>query len=255
MRIAVIGGTGLIGSRVVAGLASHGHEALAASPATGVDTLTGEGLADALEGVSVVVDVSNAPSFEDAAVMEFFTTSTRNLLAAEGALGVGHHVALSVAGADRLAESGYFRAKIAQEELIRTSGIPYSIVHATQFFEFVGAIAQAATENDTIRIPPVLVQPMAADDVAARVGTIALGPPLQGMVEAAGPEQFRLDVFINRWLSTRDDPRTVVTDQSARYYGALLDERDLLPEFSVTCGPTRFADWLSRSARLQEAHR
>jgi uncharacterized protein YbjT (DUF2867 family) len=248
MRIAVIGDTGLIASRVVAGLSSHGHETLAASPATGVDTLTGEGLLDALAGASVVVDVSSSPWFDDAAVLEFFTTSTRNLLIAEEAEGVGHHVTLSAVGTERLAESGHFRAKIAQEELIRASGIPYSIVHTTPFFEFVTGIAEAATEGDTIRVAPALVLPIAADDVAAALVRIALGPPTEGVVEVAGPEQFRLDVFIDRWLQARNDPRVVVSDRYARYFDALLDERTLLPGFNATIGETRLADWLARSA-------
>src|SRR5262245_43325415 len=192
MKIVVIGGTGLIGSKLVKKLREHGHEAVAASPDSGVNTLTGEGLAEALTGASVVVDVSNSPSFEDAAVLKFFETSTRNLLSHEAAAGVGHHVALSVVGSDRLLESGYFRAKIAQEKLIRESPIPYSIVHATQFFEFVKSIAAAATDGNTVRLAPVFIQPMAADDVAGAVGRIAVGPPRNGMIEVAGPERFRL---------------------------------------------------------------
>ena len=201
MKIVVIGGTGLIGSKLVKKLREQGHEAVAASPNSGVNTLTGEGLAEALRGASVVVDVSNSPSFEDAAVLKFFETSTRNLLAAEAAAGVGHHVALSVVGTERLSESGYFRAKIAQEKLIKESAIPYSIVHATQFFEFVKSIADAATDGNTVRLAPVLIQPMAADDVASAVGKIAVGTPLNGTVEVAGPEQFRLDELIRRGLA------------------------------------------------------
>jgi uncharacterized protein YbjT (DUF2867 family) len=191
MKIVVIGGTGLIGSKLITKLREHGHDAVAASPNSGVNTITGEGLAEALRGASVVVDVSNSPSFEDAAVLTFFETSTRNLLAAEAVAGVGHHVALSVVGTERLSESGYFRAKIAQENLIKGSSIPYSIVHATQFFEFVKSIAAAATDGKTVRLAPVLIQPMAADDVAGAVGRIAVGKPVNGTVEVAGPEQFR----------------------------------------------------------------
>lgn len=219
MKIVVIGGSGLIGSKLVTRLGEHGHEAVPASPSTGVNTLTGEGLAEAFIGASVVIDVSNSPSWEDAAVLKFFETSTRNLLAAEAAAGVGHHVALSVVGTDRLAESGYFRAKIAQEELIENSSIPYSIVHATQFFEFVKSIAAEATDGDTVRLPPALVQPIAADDVAEAVGRISVGSPGNGITEVAGPEQFRLDELIRQGLAVRNDPRTVVTDPHARYFG------------------------------------
>ena len=212
MKIVVIGGTGLIGSKLVTKLRDHGHEAVPASPDSGVNTLTGEGLADALQGAAVVVDVSNSPSFEDAAVLEFFETSTRNLLDAEAAAGVGHHVALSVVGTDRLPDSGYMRAKLAQEKLIEGSSIPYSIVHATQFFEFVGRIADDATDGDTVRLPPVLIQPMAADDVATAVGRVAVGEPLNGIVEIGGPEPLRFDDFIRRGLAARHDPRQVVAD-------------------------------------------
>lgn len=251
MKVTVIGGTGLIGSKVVAKLTAHGHEAVAASPRTGVDTLTGEGLAEALSGASVVVDVSDSPSIEDAAAMAFFTTSTRNLLAAEAAAGVRHHVVLSVVGSNWLTGSGYFRAKNAQETMIEASGIPYTIVRATQFYEFVGRIAASATDGDTIRIAPALVEPVAADDVAAAVGRLAVRPPVEGVVEVAGPEQFRFDVFINRWLQARDDPRVVATDQAVPYFGAVLDERDLLPEFTATIGTIRYADWLGRPASTQ----
>ena len=212
MNLVVIGGSGLIGSKLVTKLRDHGHDAVPASPNTGVNTLTGEGLADALQGAAVVVDVSNSPSFEDAAVLEFFETSTRNLLDAEAAVGVGHHAALSIVGNDRLPDSGYMRAKVAQEKLIRGSSIPYSIVHATQFFEFIGRIADDATDGDTVRLPPVLFQPIAADDVAAAVGRVAVGEPLNGVVEVAGPEQFRFDDFIRRGLAARHDPRQVVGD-------------------------------------------
>ncbi len=244
MKLVVIGGTGLIGSKLVADLRADGHEALAASPASGVNTLTGEGLADALQGASVVVDVSNSPSFEDAAVLDFFETSTGNLLAAEAAAGVTHHVALSVVGTDRLGESGYFRAKIAQETLIETAPIPYSIVHATQFFEFVEGIAKASADGDTVRLAPVLIQPMAADDVAAAVARVAVGPPVNGTVEVAGPEPLRLDELVRRALAARDDPREVIADPSARYFGAELDERTLLPGDGALLARTRFEDWL-----------
>jgi uncharacterized protein YbjT (DUF2867 family) len=248
MKIVVIGGTGLIGSKLVNRLDEHGHEAVAASPDSGVDTLTGDGLAEALEGAAVVVDVSNSPSFEDAAVLEFFETSTRNILAAEAASGVGHHVALSVVGTERLSESGYFRAKIAQEKLIRNSSIPYSIVHATQFFEFIKSIAAAATDGDTVRLAPVLIQPMAADDVARAVGQVAVGSPVNGIVEVAGPERFRLDELIRRGLSARNDPREVIADAHARYFGAELGERMLVPGDGARLGETRFEDWLRQPA-------
>lgn len=247
MKVIVIGGTGLIGSKLVGKLAEHGHEAVPASPGTGVNTITGEGLPEVLEGADVVVDVTNSPSFEDAAVLEFFETSTRNLLAAEKEAGVGHHVALSVVGTDLLSESGYFRGKIAQEKLIKESPIPYSIVHATQFFEFIESIAGVATDGDTIRLAPVLIQPMAADDVAGAVGGIAVGPPVNGTIEVAGPEQFRLDELIRRGLKGWNDPRDVVADPAARYFGALLSERTLVPEGEALLGEIRFEDWLSQS--------
>jgi uncharacterized protein YbjT (DUF2867 family) len=253
MKIVVIGGTGLIGSKLVEKLREHGHEAVPASPDSGVNTLTGEGLAEVLEGAAVVVDVSNSPSFEDEAVLAFFETSTRNLLEAEAAAGVGHHVALSVVGTDRLSESGYFRAKIAQETLIEGSPIPYSIVHATQFFEFVKSIADAATDGDTVRLAPVLIQPMAADDVAAAVGRTAVGPSVNSIVEVAGPEQFRLDEFIRRGLEERDDPREVIADPDARYFGARLDERTLVPGDDAGLAETHFEDWLSQSMQTSLA--
>jgi uncharacterized protein YbjT (DUF2867 family) len=228
-RIAVIGGTGLIGSKVVARLAERGHEAIAAAPELGVDTLTGEGLAEVLSGAQVVVDVSNSPSFEDEAVLHFFATSTGNLLAAEQTAGVGHHVALSVVGTERLLESGYFRAKITQEKLIKESGIPYSIVRATQFFEFVKSIADSATDGNTVRLSHALIQPIAADAVASAVVRTAVGEPINGTIEIAGPEQFGLDELIRKGLSSRGDPREVVADPEARYFGALLEERVLLP--------------------------
>ena len=251
MKIVVIGGSGLIGSKLVAKLRDHGHEAVPASPNSGVNTLTGEGLADVLQGASVVVDVSNSPSFEAAAVLEFFETSTRNLLDAEAAAGVGHHVALSVVGTDGLPESGYLRAKVAQEKLIKGSSIPYSIVHATQFFEFAGRIADEATDSDTVRLPPVRFQPIAANDVAAAVGRVAVGEPLNGMVEVAGPEQFQFDEFIRRALTARHDPRQVVADPGARYFGAVLSERSLVPGEGAQLAETRFEDWLSQSMGSQ----
>ena len=244
MKIVVIGGSGLIGSKLVTLLRGQGHEVVAASPNSGVNTMTGEGLDGALEGASVVIDVSNAPSWEDAAVMEFFTTSTGNLLAAEAAAGVGHHVALSVVGTGRLSESGYFRAKLAQEQLIQDGSIPYSIVHATQFFEFVKSIADAATDGNTVRLAPVLIQPMAADDVAKAVGRASVGAPLNGTVEVAGPEEFRLDELIRQGLRARNDPREVVADPQARYFGALLSERTLVPQGDAMLAETRFEDWL-----------
>jgi uncharacterized protein YbjT (DUF2867 family) len=245
MKIVIIGGSGLIGSKVVRMLSEQGNEAVAASPNTGVNTLTGEGLAEALKGAGVVVDVSNSPSFEDAAVLSFFTTSTTNILQAEAAAGVRHHVALSVVGTDRLSESGYMRAKIAQEKLIEQSSIPYSIVHATQFFEFLKGIADGATDGDTVRLAPVLIQPTAAEDVATEVAKVAVGAPINGIVELAGPEQFRLDEIVSRYLAARDDRRSVIADPHARYYGAELGERTLVPDDNATIGETRFEDWLS----------
>jgi uncharacterized protein YbjT (DUF2867 family) len=248
MKLVIIGGTGLIGSKLVTKLREHGHEAVAAAPNTGVNTLTGEGLAEALKGADVVVDVSNSPSFDDAAVMQFFTTSTSNLLAAARAAGVKHYVALSVVGTDRLLESGYFRAKIAQEQAIAESGIPYSIVHATQFFEFVNNIAMAATKGNTVRLAPVLIQPMAADDVAKAVGRTAVGTPVNGIVETAGPEHFRLDELIRQGLSARQDPREVVADSSAKYFGAMLDVQTLMPAAGARLGEVRFQEWLNQPA-------
>jgi uncharacterized protein YbjT (DUF2867 family) len=247
MKIVIIGGTGLIGSKLVTKLRDHGHETVAASPNTGVNTLTGEGLADAVAGAAVVIDVSNSPSFEDAAVLEFFETSTRNLLAAEAAAGVGHHVALSVVGTERLQQSGYFRAKSVQEKLIENSAIPYSIVHATQFFEFVPSMADAAAEGGTVRFAPVLFQPIAGDDVARAVAKTAAGSPLNGIAEVAGPERFRMDEFFRGVLATRNDPRAVVTDPHARYYGAELGERTLLPGADAVLGETRYSNWPGRT--------
>ncbi len=245
IKIVVIGGTGLIGSKVVEKLRAHGHEAVAAAPNTGVNTLTGEGLAEVLKGASVVVDVSNSPSWEDNAVLKFFETSTRNLLAYEAAAGVGHHVALSVVGTERLLESGYFRAKIAQENLIKDSSIPYSIVRATQFFEFIKGIADLSTDGNTVRLPSDLIQPMAADDVARAVCRVALGSPLNGTVEIGGPEQFHLDELVRRGLAARKDPREVVADPQARYYGIKLSETTLIPGRGARLGETRFETWLS----------
>jgi uncharacterized protein YbjT (DUF2867 family) len=246
MKIVIIGGSGLIGSKLVPILRDGGHQALAASPKSGVDTLTGAGLAEALEGASVVVDVSNSPSFEESAVLHFFETSTRNLLAAEAAAGVGHHVALSVVGTERLQESGYFRGKIVQEKLITEGSIPYTIVRATQFFEFVAGIADAATDGETVRLAPALIQPMAADDVASAIAAVAVGSPLNQTVEVAGPEVFRLDELIRGALEARGDRRKVVADPSARYFGAILGERTLTPESGARLGGTRFEDWLRR---------
>ncbi|WP_214102590.1 SDR family oxidoreductase [Acrocarpospora catenulata] len=248
MKIVVVGGTGLIGSKLVAKLGEHGHEAVPAAPNTGVNTLTGEGLAEVLAGASVVIDVSNSPSFEDAAVLEFFETSTRNLLAAEAAAGVGHHVAVSVVGTERLPENGYFRAKIAQEKLIEKSSIPFSLVHSTQFFEFVRGIADEATDGTTVRIAPVLFQPIAGDEVAQAVGRVAVGSPLNGRVEIAGPEQYRMDEFFRDALAGWGDPRQVVTDPHARYFGSELSEGTLVPDAGATLGKIRYRDWPGRNA-------
>lgn len=256
MKVVVIGGTGLIGSKVVAKLSERGYEAMSASPDSGVNTLTGEGLAEVLEGASVVVDVSNSPSFEDAAVMEFFETSTRNLLKYEAAAGVGHHVALSVVGCDRLPDSGYLRAKVAQEKLIQESSIPYSIVRATQFFEFLKRIADSATEGNLIRLPSVRFQPLAADDVAKVVAKTAVGSPLNGVIEVAGPEQYRFNEFISMGLNARNDPREIIVDDHARYFGTELSEGSLVPEGSALLGETRFDDWLNGSvSQLQPSPR
>lgn len=250
MKIVIIGGTGRIGSMVVDLLRSHGHQVVPASPDTGVNTLTGEGLAQALVDADVVVDVSNSPSFEDAAVLRFFETSTRNLLAAEVAAGVEHHVALSVVGTGSagLADSGYIRAKARQEDLIRRSSIPYSIVRATQFYEFIEGIADAATVGDTVHAAPVLIQPMAAADVAKSVATVVEAPPLNGVVEVGGPEAMRLDELIRRRLASVHDPREVIADPAARYFGAVLDERTLLPGGGARLAETRFEDWLSAAS-------
>src|SRR5262245_32329175 len=256
MKIVVIGGSGLIGSKVVKKLGELGHQAVAASPSSGVNTLTGEGLAEVLDGASVIVDVSNSPSFEEKAATEFFKTSNHNLLTRESAAGVGHHVALSVVGTELLAESGgvggYFRAKLAQEKLIKESSIPYSIVRATQFFEFVKSITDDATEGNTVRVPSVLIQPMAAEDVASAVCRVATGSPVNGTVEVAGPEQFRFVELIRRDLSARSDPRDVFADAQAKYFGADVNERTLVPSGNALLGPTRFDDWLrgSRNATI-----
>src|SRR5881392_3456306 len=249
MKIVVIGGTGLIGSKLVNNLRHQGHEVKAASPSSGVNAVTGEGLAAALAGAQVVVDVANAPSWEDQAVLEFFEKSGRNLLAAEAAAGVGHHVALSVVGTDRLLASGYFRAKMAQENLIKASPIPYTIVRATQFFEFVGGIAQSATEGQTVRLPPVLMQPIVSDDVAAVMADAALAEPLNGTVDLAGPEPIRQDDLVRRFLKATRDARTVISDPKALYYGITVDDRSLTPGDAPRLGPTRFADWLAQSHR------
>ena len=251
MKIVVIGGSGLIGSKVVKRLGEHGHEAVAASPDSGVNTITGEGLAEVLQGAQVVVDVSNSPSFADAPVMEFFKTSAGNLLAFEAAAGVEHHVALSVVGCDRLPDSGYLRAKVAQEELIKESPIPYSIVRATQFFEFVNRIADEATDGDTVRLPPVRFQPMAADDVARAVARVAVNAPLNGRVEIAGPEQLRFDEVIRRRLRAHNDARRVVADPQASYFGAVPREESLVPLNGAQLGKIRFEDWLNQPAIQQ----
>jgi uncharacterized protein YbjT (DUF2867 family) len=247
MKIVVIGGSGLIGSKLVTRLRDRGRQTLAASPASGVNTVTGQGVAPAVEGASVVVDVSNSPSFDDAAVLEFFQTSTGNLLAAESAAGVGHHVALSVVGAERLPDSDYLRAKVAQEKLIEDSPIPYSIVHATQFFEFIDRIADEATNGNTVRLAHVLIQPMAAEDVASALADVTAGPPANGVIEIAGPQQFHLDDLVQSTLRERHDPREVITDPHAPYYGAELHEHDLIPAAGARLATTRFDDWLNQS--------
>lgn len=246
MKIVVIGGGGLIGAQLVARLRDRGHEATAASRSTGVDVVTGAGLSDALVGASVVVDVLNSPSFEDEAVLTFFEVTSRNLLAAEEAAGVGHHVALSVVGADRIPDGGYMRAKVAQEGLIRDSGIPYTIVRATQFFEFVGAIAGSGAAGDAVRLPPALMQPVAAEDVAATLADVAVHAPVNGTIELAGPEPIRMDELVRRFLAATGEPRHVITDAEARYYGAAVDDRSLVPSGEPRLGSIRFEDWLAR---------
>jgi uncharacterized protein YbjT (DUF2867 family) len=244
MKIVVIGGTGLIGSKLVKKLREQGQEVIAASPSSGVNSLTGEGLADALKGASVVVDVTNSPSWEDAAVLKFFETSTRNLLDYETAAGVGHHVALSVVGTERLLESGFFRAKLVQENLIKASSISYSVVRATQFFEFVKNIADFSTAGNTVRLPPALFQPMAANDIASAIAGVAMSSPVNRTIEIGGPEQFRLDELIRRDLAARNDLREVISDLHARYFGIAVSERTLLPNDDARLGKTRFEDWL-----------
>ncbi len=248
MRVVVIGGTGLIGSKVVQRLTEQGHEAVAASPNTGVDTITGDGLEEALADADVVVDVSNSPSFEDSAVMDFFRTSGRNLLGAENAAGVGHHVALSIVGADRLPDSGYMRAKVAQEELVTQAARPYTIVRSTQFFEFLKGIAESNADGDTIRLTHARLQPIAADDLVDAVVDVALAPPANATVEVAGPQALPLDEMARRVLATDGDSRTVTTDPTARYFGAELDDRSLTPSNGARLGATRFDDWLAARA-------
>jgi uncharacterized protein YbjT (DUF2867 family) len=261
MKIVVIGGTGLIGSKLAAKLTEQGHGVVPASPRLGINTITGKGLADALDGASVVIDVSNSPNFEYATALEFFETSTRNLLAAEAAAGVGHHVALSVVGTQALSElgdpatstAGYFLAKLAQERMIAAAGIPYSIVHATQFFEFIKSIADASTDGDVVRVPSVVFQPMAADDVASGLGHVAMNAPVCGMVEIGGPERFRFDEPVRRVLAAANDPREVVTDSSARYFGIPVDQYTLVPEADATRGTTWLDDWLTQSVESATA--
>jgi uncharacterized protein YbjT (DUF2867 family) len=247
MKIVVIGGSGLIGTKLVNRLREAGHHVVSASPNSGVNTITGEGLAQALEGADVVVDVANSPSFEDKAVMDFFRTSTRNLLAAEADAGVQHHLALSVVGTERLTDSGYFRAKVAQEQLIKASGIPYTIVHSTQFFEFIGGIVKSGTDGNVIRLSPALVQPISSDDVAAALADFAVGPPVHGMVEVAGPKAYPLADLARDYLAVNQDTRQVITDVNARYFGALLDDQSLTPGNHPRFAPTRFEDWLCQS--------
>jgi uncharacterized protein YbjT (DUF2867 family) len=249
MKIVVVGGTGLIGSKLVKKLRPLGHEVVDAAPSTGVNSITGEGLADALKGAAVVVDVTNSPSWEDAAVLKFFETSTRNLLSYGAAAGVGHHVALSVVGTERLLESGFFRAKLAEENLIKASSIPYSIVRATQFFEFVKSIADLSTEGNKVRLPPVLIQPMAADDVADALARIATSTPVNGTVEIGGPEKFRLDELVRRDLAAFHDPRRVISDPKARYYGIAVTERALVPGDGARLGGLRLEAWLGQATK------
>lgn len=245
MKIVVIGGTGLIGSKLVTKLNALGHQAVAASPNSGVNTLTGEGLAEVLNGAAVVVDVSNSPSFEDGAVLNFFQTSTRNLLSYEAAAGVGHHVALSIVGSERVPDSGYLRAKVAQEKLIKEGSTPYSIIRSTQFFEFVKRIADEATIGNSVHLPPVLFEPIAADDVASALCRVATRAPLNGTIEIAGPEPFRFDELIRQRLRALNDPREVVADPHARYFGAELSERSIVPASDAQLGATRFEAWLT----------
>ncbi|MBB3239790.1 uncharacterized protein YbjT (DUF2867 family) [Pseudomonas sp. Tn43] len=247
MKIVVIGGTGLIGSKLVNILRERGHDALAAAPSTGVNSITREGLAQAMDGADIVVDVANAPSWEDQAVLDFFETSSRNLLAAEADAGVRHHVALSIVGCERLPENGYFRAKVAQENLIKASGIPYTILRATQFFEFVGGIAQAATVGEEIGLSPALIQPLASDDVVAALTEVTLATPVNGTVEVAGPEAMPLDELVRRFLRATQDARKVVPDVHARYFGSVLDDQSLTPGQNPRLGAIHFEDWLGQS--------
>ena len=253
MKIVVVGGSGLIGTKVVNNLRKRDHEVVAASPSSGVNTFTGEGLAEALTGAQVVVDVANAPSWEDNAVLEFFETAGRNLLAAENAAGVRHHVALSIVGADRLPASGYLRAKVAQENLIKASGIPFTIVRSTQFFEFAKGLVQSATEGQTVRLLPALMQPIASDDVAAALTGLALAEPSNDTIEIAGPEPIRMDELARRFLSATRDPRKVTTDVHALYFGTELNDQSLIPGDKARLGPTRFKEWLSRSTAQKAA--
>src|SRR5213083_683261 len=247
MKIVVLGGTGLIGSKVVNLLRAHGHEVVAASPSQGINSITGDGLTDALTGAQVVVDVTNSPSFEDKAVLEFFETSTGNVLASEAKTGVGHHVALSVVGTDRLPASGYLRAKVAQEKLIKASPIPYTIVRATQFFEFVGRIAEEATSGQTVRLPSVLFQPIFSDDLAANLAKIAVTEPKNGTIEISGPDAIPFDELVRRYLAAHHDPRTVVADEKAHYFGTTLETRSLVPDENALLGSCNFAEWLRRT--------
>jgi uncharacterized protein YbjT (DUF2867 family) len=247
MKIVIIGGSGLIGSKLGAILRNRGHEVLAASPASGVNAVTGEGLSTALAGAQVVVDVANSPSFEDKAVLEFFQASSRNLMATEAAAGVKHHVALSIVGSDRLPESGYLRAKMAQEALIKAGKIPYSILRSTQFFEFAGAIAQSATAGQTVRLSPALFQPIASDDVVVALADVVVGAPVNGTVEVAGPEKISMDEFVRRFLSAKKDPRQVIADVHARYFGTELDDQSLTPGKNPHLGKVRFDEWLARA--------
>jgi uncharacterized protein YbjT (DUF2867 family) len=249
MKIVVIGGRGLIGSALVQRLREVGHEVVAASRASGIDAVTGAGLRAALAGADVVVDVTNSPSFEDAAVLAFFEASSRNLLAAEAVAAVRHHVALSVVGADRIPDSGYMRAKVAQEGLIRSAGIPYTIVRATQFFEFVGSIAEWGTDGNMVRLPPALMQPVAAEDVAAALADVAVNKAMNATIELAGPETIRMDELVRRFLAAIQDPRQVTTDSRAGYFGAAVDDRSLTPGSNPRLGPTRFEEWLSLNRR------
>jgi uncharacterized protein YbjT (DUF2867 family) len=247
VKIVVLGGTGLIGSKIVNLLRADGHEVVAASPSKGINSITGEGLTEALKGGQVVVDVTNSPSFEDKAVLDFFETSTRNVLAAEAKTGVGHHIALSIVGSERLPASGYLRAKVAQEKLIKASPIPYTIVRATQFFEFVGRIADEATSGQSVHLPPVLFQPIFSDDLAATVAKVAVAKPSNGTIEVAGPDAIPFDEVVRQYLVAKHDPRTVVIDEQAHYFGTTLEKRSLVPGENALLGSCHFADWLSRT--------